>query len=125
MRVALVEHRRAEHTQTVWHVGQLVAGAPARKPQAMNQLELVVPQQVQHESAGVEHQVVTVVELVNVDGHARDGGDDRGPHCAVRNHAVPLAVSLRRDRHHWRGKVAEQLIDGVGRDRHGPNYTTG
>src|SRR5207244_11892066 len=74
VRVALVEHRRAEHTQTVWHVGQLVAGAPARKPQAMNQLELVVPQQVQKESAGVENQVVAVVDIVYVDGQWRASG---------------------------------------------------
>ena len=101
--------------------GELVAGAPAYEAEAVDQLELVVAQQVHHKAAGLEDQIVAVVELVDIDGHARDRGDDRRADRAVGDHAVARGAARRRDRHDRRRQVAQQLVDLVGlQDWHGP-----
>src|SRR5207247_423309 len=66
--------------------------------------------QVDQEASGCEDQVVTEVELVDVNRDARDGWHDRSPHRRVGDHAVALAGALARDRHDGRGQVAEQLV---------------
>ena len=112
--MAVVEHRRAERAYVVRHVRQLVAGAAAGEAEPVDQLELIVAQQMEPEPARVEDHIVTVIELVDVHGHAGDRGHDGGPHRAVGDHPVALAVALRRDCHHGRREGAEQLIHFVG-----------
>src|SRR2546429_5860306 len=74
--------------------------------------------------AGLEDQVVAVVELVDVDRHARNRRHDRRADRAVGDHAVALPAALGRDRHDGGGQVAQQLIDLVGlQDWHGTIFT--
>jgi len=63
--------------------GQLVARPAAHEAEAVDQLELIVAQQVQHEAPGLEDQVVAEVELVDVDGQPRHRGGDRSARGAV------------------------------------------
>src|SRR6266550_3544258 len=79
---------------------------------------------MQYVVAGLEDQVVAVVELVDVDRHARDRRHDRRADRAVGDHAVALPAALGRDRHDRGGQVAQQLIDLVGlQDWHGTIFT--
>src|SRR5437899_2098766 len=79
---------------------------------------------MQYVVAGLEDQVVAVVELVHVDRHARDRRHDRRADRAVGDHAVALPAALGRDRHDGGGQVAQQLIDLVGlQDWHGTIFT--
>ncbi len=55
-------------------------------------ITLVVAQQVHHKAAGLEDQIVAVVELVDVDRHPRHRGHDRGADRAVEDHAVALPI---------------------------------
>src|SRR3989475_8011269 len=110
MRVAVVQDGDAQRAGVVGDGAKLVALAPAREAEAVDQLELVGAQQVHHDASGVEDHVVTEVELVDVDGDPWDGRHDRSPHRRVGDHAVALAGALARDRHDGRGQVAEQLV---------------
>src|SRR5207237_10672267 len=79
---------------------------------------------MQNVVTGLEDQVVSVVELVHVDRHARDRRYDRRADRAVGDHAVALPAALGRDRHDGGGQVAQQLIDLVGlQDWHGTIFT--
>src|SRR5438445_3431936 len=109
--VAVVQHGSAERAQPVRDGGELVAHPPAHEPQRVDQLELVCAQQMEHEAPGLEDQVVTEVELVDVDRKAGDRGHDRGAHGRVRDHAVALAAALRGDRDHGRSEVPQELVD--------------
>src|SRR5207245_896438 len=110
VRVAIVEHRHTQGAGPVRDARELVLRAPAREAEPMNQLELVVAQQMQDEAAALEDQVVTVVELVAVDRHARDRGHDRRADRTVGNHAVarPPALGL--------SLVVAHVDHGIGSD---------
>src|SRR5690242_12004600 len=100
VRVAVVQDGNAQRADPMGNVGQLLACPPAHEAQVVNELELVVAQQVQRETAGLEHQVVAEVELVDVDGDAWYRGDDRCPHRAVQDHAVAFLTTPARSEEH-------------------------
>src|SRR2546426_12138307 len=68
---------------------------------------------MEHEASGLEDQVVTEVELVDVDRKAGDRGHDRSAHGRVRDHAVALAGALRGDSDHGRSQAPQELVDLV------------
>src|SRR3989442_2250746 len=93
------------------------------RPAPGDELELARAQHVEPEASGLEDQVVTEVELVDVDRKAGDRGHDRGAHGRVRDHAVALAAALRGERDHGRGEGPQKLVDLVRLHRACPGMT--
>src|SRR5882672_12642736 len=111
---ALIEHRYPSLSFMMRYTGQLVLIAPAEEPQPPHDVELLGVEQVQPKTPRLEDHVVTVVELVDVHRQPRNGRHDRGAHRGIGDHAVLLAVVLRRDRDDGRCEIAEELVGEAG-----------
>src|SRR5437879_2112599 len=105
MTVTVVQHRRPELAESVRDARQFVVVPAALETEVMDQVELVGMKQMQNEAPGVEDQVVAEIELVDIDREAGYRRHDRRPHGAIQDHAIPLPVALRSDRHDWRCEI--------------------
>src|SRR5437867_2452656 len=111
---ALVENGQAEFADMVGDPRQLVLIPPAKEAQPPDDVKLLRVQEVQRKAPRFIHHVVTVVELVDVDGEPRHRGHDRGTHRRVGDHAVLLPVSDGGNRDDWGCQIAQELVGEVG-----------
>src|SRR5467141_3989796 len=111
---ALIEHRYPGLSFMMRYTRQLVLITPAEEPQPPHDVELLRVEQVQPKAPRLEDHVVAVVELVDVDRQPRDRGHDRGTHRRIGDHAVLLALPLRRNSYHRGGEIAQELVGEVG-----------